>query len=122
MKRTKTWLLGLLAAVLLSGAAVPSWAYTLTLFNDTGMNIYPKVYSVTEGKSKALAPGETWKVSNDDWHNKGLCWTRVDIEWDALQGGCTSSPFTISLMKCGDVSMSIEYNYKDKCKFFYTSY
>lgn len=121
MKRTKTWLFGLLAVMLLVGAAVPSWAYTITVRNDTGMIIWPVVFwTVPEGQGKRLGSGETFKVSNDDWHNKGLCWSYMKIRYDGIAAGCNNSPFIIWLTKCGD--MNIDIIYKGNCKFDYTSH
>ena len=122
MKRRKTWLLGLLAAVLLVGAAVPSWAYTLTLVNGAEIQVtaYVEWLPSTKVPGKTLWPGQTFQINNDDWHNKHACWTEVRIVWDGLQDGCNNSPFKISLMKCGDVSITVDYDSKH-CKFFYTS-
>jgi hypothetical protein len=44
MKKTKTWLVTLLAAMLLSCAGAPSWAYKITVTNGLSGTVRALVY------------------------------------------------------------------------------
>ncbi len=101
------------------GAAVPSWAYTLSVTNETGIKI---LYDVNWGlnfgsRTRELNNGQTDTFNNDDWHNKGLCWE--NLEFRHQLPGCFNSPRIIFQIKCGDVKVLIRQG-EEYCSFVYS--
>ncbi len=115
MRRTRGWLFGLLAVVLLLSAAVPSWAYTISVTNETGyMIIYDVDWGLINSHRAELTNGRTDTYSNDDWKNKGLCWEHLQFRHQIP--GCFDSPHTVFTFKCGDTHVLIRRG-NEECTF-----
>jgi hypothetical protein len=92
-KKTKTWLVTLLAAMLLSCAGAPSWAYKITVTNGLsqadGRVSVVVIYGLSMDHSFGeISPGQTASYSNTDWSTRGLCWDSLVVQTVQPLTGC----------------------------------